>query len=116
MRRARSPDKQGWREWLERVEEKIAGEPSIDELLRNALFNLDDPATQLAPLELEIERAVMELDQDAIAAELLARSFCAGEELASARCVQARLDHMSAMLVNLLVHLRRQRPGYPFEY
>lgn len=115
MERSRPPDKQEWRNWLERVGAKISCDPSIDELMSQALARVDDPETQLPQLERDIEREVMELDQDAINAELLAGRFCSGPDLASARCVQARLDHMSSALLNLLIQIRRKRPGYPFK-
>lgn len=108
-------DREQWRQWLERVGEKIVGEPSIDEALQcqaNAVSDTD----KLYALGRAIEAAIFELDQDSIDADLLAIHLGSCPELDAVLRVRSRIDRVSTNLLNLLMQVQRRLGIEPASY
>lgn len=108
-------DREEWRQWLERVGEKIVGEPSIDEALQYQVRAVSDKR-KLHALGRAIEAAIFELDQDSIDAELLAIQLGSCPELDAVLRVRARIDSVTANLLDLLIQVRRRLGIEPANY
>lgn len=100
-------DREQWREWLERVGDKIAGEPSIDEALQYQVNAVSDK-DKLYALSRAIEAAIFELDQHSMDADVLAMQLKGCRELEAVLCVRSRIDCVVTRLLTLLLEVKRR--------